>query len=243
MNDSAGPEPNVVMEPEDYAGWHASILGTITEAIENRLLLGMIGDPKDQNILDVGCGEGDLALSLAKSGARVCGIDVSPAMIREATDRASRSGNSVDFSVAEAVRLPFPNQSFDVVLAKTILCFVRDPEPVFDELARVLRPGGVLVIGELGKRSLWAARRRIRAWFGSALWRQGYFRTPAQLKGFAARAGMTVTEVRGAIYYPHSGLAARVLGALDPWCSRLTTFGAAFLALKAKKPPATRAVV
>jgi 2-polyprenyl-3-methyl-5-hydroxy-6-metoxy-1,4-benzoquinol methylase len=239
MADMTGPKPKVVMTPKDYAGWRTSILGAVTEAIENRLLFDMIGDPKQLDVLDVGCGEGSLTISLAQSGARAHGIDIFPAMIREATDRASRSGVQAGFSVAEAGALLFPPQSFDLILAKTVLCFVREPRPVLDEFARALRPGGVLVIGELGKQSLWAARRRIHAWFGSALWRRAHFRTPGQLKDLVANAGLTATELRGAVYYLHSDFAARMLGPADPWFSRLTTFGAAFLALKAQKPPAT----
>ena len=73
--------------------------------------------------------------------------------------------------VGEAASIPFDLERFDVVVAVTILCFVANAAPVFRDISRVLRPGGILVIGELGKWSLWAAARRVRAWFGSPLWR------------------------------------------------------------------------
>ena len=54
------------------------------------------------------------------------------------------------FTVGEAASIPFDPERFDVVVAVTILCFVANAAPVFKEVARVLRPGGVMVIGELG---------------------------------------------------------------------------------------------
>jgi ubiquinone/menaquinone biosynthesis C-methylase UbiE len=72
--------------------------------------------------------------------------------------RETEGGNRV--RVAAAEHLPFASQQFDIVVAITILCFVEDSAPVFREMARVLRPGGRLVIGELGRWSSWAAARR-----------------------------------------------------------------------------------
>jgi hypothetical protein len=103
-------------------------------------------------------------------------------------------------------------------------------------MARVLRPGGRLVIGELGKWSAWAAARRVRAWIGSRLWRRGRFRTESELRALAGQAGLVVTGVRGAIYYPRWRLAARLMSRCDPVLGRLTTFGAGFVALSAVQP-------
>jgi SAM-dependent methyltransferase len=138
--------------------------------------------------------------------------------------------------VGEAANIPFDPERFDVVVAMTILCFVADAAPVFREIARVLRPGGVLVIGELGKWSLWAATRRIRAWFGSQLWRRGRFRTPSELRSLANGAGLVPAVVHGSVYYPRSTWAARLLAPYDGAFSGVTNIGAAFLALAAVKP-------
>jgi len=140
------------------------------------------------------------------------------------------------FQVARAERLPFSAEQFDIVTAITILCFVDDAGPVFREIARVLSPGGCFVIGELGRWSTWAAGRRIRAWFGSSLWRHGRFRTAHELRNLAENSGLNVEEVRGAVFYPRSRRAARLLVPFDPALGRLTTFGAGFVALSAIKP-------
>ena len=108
-------------------------------------------------------------------------------------------------------------------------------EPVFGEIARVLRPGGRLVIGELGKWNQWAAARRIRAWLGSPLWRRGRFRTPGELRHLAQQAGLVAGPVHGAIYYPRWQKGAQLMAPYDSTFSRLTNVGAAFLALSAIK--------
>jgi ubiquinone biosynthesis O-methyltransferase len=231
-------EPACIPElgPEAYARWRASEIGTITERLERQLILELLGDVGGGRVLDVGCGDGEFAVELKKRGAIVVGIDASAEMIDAAKSRSKLQNADIDFQVAMAEHLPFLAGQFDVVTAITILCFVDDAAPVFREIARVLRPGGRLVIGELGKRSTWAAGRRIRAWLGSRLWRRGRFRTASELRGLAEQAGLVVKTVRGAIYYPRWGLAARIMSSLDPVLGRLITVGAGFVALSAVKP-------
>ncbi|MEX0842669.1 MAG: class I SAM-dependent methyltransferase [Xanthobacteraceae bacterium] len=224
--------------PDAYARWRSSEIGATTERLERELILELVGDDSGRTVLDVGCGDGELALQLAKRGAIVTGIDASAAMIDAAKDRAKQHNARVTFQVAVAEHLPFPAEQFDVVTAITILCFVEDAAPVFREIARVLRPGGRFVIGELGKWSTWAAGRRVRAWLGSRLWRRGRFRTAHELRNLAEQAGLNVESVRGAIYYPRWGLAARLLSPFDPALGRLTMTGAGFVALSAIKPAA-----
>jgi ubiquinone biosynthesis O-methyltransferase len=231
-------EPACIPElgPEAYARWRASEIGTITERLERQLILELLGDVGGGRVLDVGCGDGEFAVELKKRGAIVVGIDASAEMIDAAKSRSKLQNADIDFQVAMAEHLPFLAGQFDVVTAITILCFVDDAAPVFREIARVLRPGGRLVIGELGKRSTWAAGRRIRAWLGSRLWRRGRFRTASELRGLAEQAGLVVKTVRGAIYYPRWGFAARIMSSLDPVLGRLITVGAGFVALSAVKP-------
>lgn len=219
-----------------YGKWRGSRVGGITDALERNLILELAGPVAERSVLDVGCGDGALAVELSGLGAEVVGIDASSSMIEAARRRARRDGVPISFEVATARSLPFPPATFDVVIAVTVLCFVEDAAPVFREMARVLRPGGRLVIGELGKRSTWAAQRRIRGWFGSSIWRKGRFRTAGELRALAVEAGLVPTAVRGAIYYPRWGPAARLLAPCDHWFGRWTVIGAAFLALSASKP-------
>lgn len=224
------------LTPQLYARWRSSELGNTTERLERRLVLKHIGDVGDKDIIEIGCGDGDLAVTLAELGGRVAAIDASELMLAAARKRATERHTNVDFRLGIAEQLPYGDGSFDIVVAVTILCFVQDATTVFQEIARVLKPGGRLVIGELGRWSTWAAERRVRAWLGSELWKRGVFRTPDSLSQLARSAGLQPIAVKGAVYYPRSTWAARLLAPLDDRLGDLTTIGAAFLVLEASKP-------
>jgi SAM-dependent methyltransferase len=231
------PPPAGQFGPAVYAGWRRSSLGAITEALELRLVLDLAGPLRGRAVLDVGCGDGTLALALLRAGAaRVAGCDADPRMIMRARGQAAGAGGAVDLAVGRAEALPFADGSFDVVTCITVLAFVPDPAGAIREMVRVLRPGGRLVIGDLGKWSFWAARRRIRGWFGAALWRAARFRTAGELAGMARGAGLAVTDVRGAIFFPPWEPLARLMAPFDAALGRLTTLGAAFVAVGATKP-------
>jgi len=226
--------------PKAYIAWRATALGTITEAIEQRLILELIDQLASRRVLDVGCGDGALVCAAALRGAQAMGIDPDPAMLGAARSHADKAGVRASFFEGRVERLPFPDASFDVVASVTALCFVQDAAGAVREMARVLRPGGRLVLGELGRWSLWAAIRRVRGWLGSATWNAARFRTVSELRALAEQAGLSVMVIRSAIYYPPIGFFARALAPIDSWFGSLTTLGAAFIALGAVLPSKDR---
>ena len=157
-------------------------------------------------------------------------------MIAAAHANAKSAECALDLVQAQGAQLPFGAETFDLVLAKTVLCFVGDAQDMFLEMARVLCPCGRMVIGELHKWSSWAAQRRVRAWLGSPLWRHGRFRTAGEMKHLARGAGLDVAAGRGAVYYPRLAQAARMMAPYDEWLGRRLLFGAAFIAMSARKP-------
>lgn len=228
-----GADTPIRISPAVYASWRATTLGIITEALEQRLLLELMGAVSGCRLLDAGCGDGGLACAAASRGADVTGIDADQAMLAAARSRAARAGLCATFFQGRIEELPFPAASFDVVIATTVLCFVADAAGAVREMARVLRPGGQLVIGELGRWSMWSAIRRIRGWLGSRTWKSARFHSARELRALVEDAGLSVTVTRGAVYYPPIGLIANVLATADPWLGKLTWFGATFIALSA----------
>jgi ubiquinone/menaquinone biosynthesis C-methylase UbiE len=229
--------------PTVYAAWRTSSLGEITEELEHRLLFRLAGPLAGRFVLDVGCGDGTLAGAFAASGAaRVIGCDADARMIARANQSHASSGPAClvapAFLVADATRLPFADASFDIVSIVTVLAFIPDAGAALREIARVLRPGGTLVLGDLGKWNYWAARRRIRAWRGAALWQGATFRTAGQLRALASAAGLRVDHVSGCIFYPPWQALARRMAPWDAVLGERTTLGAAFIAVQARKPAA-----
>jgi ubiquinone/menaquinone biosynthesis C-methylase UbiE len=221
--------------PGAYGQWRNSRLGRITDALEQQLMFAMIGPLTGLRVLDVGCGDGDLAVALLRAGAQVTALDRDPRMLAAARRRFKSEGAGIRLYQAAAEALPFTDGSFDMVIAVTVLCFIQDHEPVVREMARILKPGGRLLIGELNRYSSWAAWRRIRGWAGHKLWRAARFRSVHELYRLASAVDLEVRSIRGATFYPPFDRAAAAMAALDKWLSRRMVFGSAFLALLAVK--------
>jgi 2-polyprenyl-3-methyl-5-hydroxy-6-metoxy-1,4-benzoquinol methylase len=75
MNAFAKPHEIPDLGSEVYGRWRASTVGAIMEALQRRPILDLLGDVRGRTLLDVGCGDGDLAIKLHKRGAIVTGID------------------------------------------------------------------------------------------------------------------------------------------------------------------------
>ena len=95
-----------------------------------------------QRVLDVACGSGTAALVAERRYCEVTGLDYAPGLIERAKVRARANGQDVDFQVGDAQDMPFPDDSFDVVLSVYGVQFAPDQERAARELLRVCKPGG-----------------------------------------------------------------------------------------------------
>jgi phosphatidylethanolamine/phosphatidyl-N-methylethanolamine N-methyltransferase len=98
-------------------------------------------------VLEVGVGTG-ISLPLYSPNVRIFGTDISEAMLKKAKQRVAegRLKNIEGLAVMDAEKLEFPDNSFDVVMAQYVVTAVPNPEAALDEFARVVRPGGELII-------------------------------------------------------------------------------------------------
>src|SRR5918999_825308 len=106
-------------------------------------------------ILEVGVGTG-ISLERYSRNNRITGIDISAPMLRKAQERVRALGlTNVDaLSVMDAAKLAFADGSFDVVVAQYVITAVPDPDAALDEFARVVRPGGeIILVNHLGAES------------------------------------------------------------------------------------------
>ena len=94
--------------------------------------------------LDIGCGEGHNTRLLARQGARVAGIDIAEVFIRHALDEEERDPLGIDYRVASAVRLPFPDASFDFATGFMSFMDIPETDQVVSEAYRILKAGGFL---------------------------------------------------------------------------------------------------
>jgi SAM-dependent methyltransferase len=102
------------------------------------------------SVLDVGSGAGEFLIEAASSVelVRAVGIDISEAMVNTAASRAREAGVDVQFTIGDAQRLNFPDESFDRVNCSRVLVHLDDPAAAIAEMARVLIPGGRIAIAE-----------------------------------------------------------------------------------------------
>jgi SAM-dependent methyltransferase len=134
-------------DADDYLADHGPTLGDADflwcpEGLHERDI-ELLGPVAGRDVLEVGCGSAPCARWLAAQGARVAAIDLSAGMLRHAAHLNDVTGITPLLIRANAERLPFATASFDVACsAFGAVPFVADVRPVFQEVGRVLRPGG-----------------------------------------------------------------------------------------------------
>lgn len=105
--------------------------------------------PAGSSILEVAPGPGDLAIALAKRGYKVTGLDISKTFVEIENQKAAEAGLQIDFRLGNASEMPFGDNLFDQIVCQAAFKNFSEPIGALNEMHRVLKPGGKVVIYDL----------------------------------------------------------------------------------------------
>lgn len=130
------------------ASWMAGDFSQIARSYESGAadFVGRLNLGQRTKVLDVACGNGNLAIPAARAGAVVTGVDIAPNLLDQGRSRAQAEGLTIQFDEGDAEQLPYDDSSFDTVVSMFGVMFAPRPDKAGAELARVCRPGGTVAL-------------------------------------------------------------------------------------------------
>ena len=180
---------------KNYDQFYESLKGKQVDEIEKNLVRQLIHSIAGRgNMLELGCGTGYWTTFFCEEGFRITAIDNSLAMLSEVKEKNIRCAS---FQHADATNLPFDKNNFDVVASITMLEFVNDIETVFQEINRVLKPGGYLLVGWLNALSELGKKKN-----SDEIYRHARFYTPDKIRQYLSYFGVPI--LRFGVYYSPS---------------------------------------
>jgi len=169
--------------------------------------IGQYIDFKQSDILDVGCGGGILSEAMAKSGAKVTGLDAEIEAIEAAKAHAQEQNLALDYVCTPIEN--YDSQSFDAITCMEMLEHVNEPELVLEHCKRLLKPNGYLFLSTINRTLKAYAGAIIAAeYILNLLPKQTHdynkFITPSELAGMARNLDLELIDLRGLLYNPLS---------------------------------------
>ena len=167
--------------PEVYDQWFETPIGRLIREYETELILEMLQPGDKELILDAGCGTGIFTQDVLSKGAHVVGLELSFPMMMRA--RIKCEGYPFLSAQGDMRSLPFHDNRFEKAMSVTAIEFIEDVHSAINELLRVTKPRGSVIVATLNSLSPWAARRKARAEKGqSRIFEKVIFRSPDELR-------------------------------------------------------------
>ena len=179
--------------PEAYDGWFTTPIGSLVGKYEAELILNLLSPKQGEIVLDAGCGTGIFTRDILSSGSKVIGLDLSLPMLKRAEIKLK--GYPFQIVLADMLNVPFRESLFDKVVSVTALEFIENARGAVEELFRVTKNGGSIVVATLNSLSPWAERRRTKAEKGHPLFEKTIFRSPDELLQLAPLKGVVKTAI------------------------------------------------
>ncbi len=164
---------------------------------------------KGLRILDIGCGGGLLSEPLTRLGATVVGADAAEKNISVATLHAEQQDLTIDYRATTAEALAEAGEQFDAVVNMEVVEHVADPQEYLNEVARLLKPGGLHICSTINRNAKSFAMAIVGAeyvmrWLPKGTHEWNKFITPDELCDFISKAGMMPVDRKGFVFNPVS---------------------------------------
>jgi ubiquinone/menaquinone biosynthesis C-methylase UbiE len=194
------PEPEVMDDSAEVEAYSSAAAQAYLNRIDDTLVehaLRLVKGRERGSALDIGTGPGQIVVKLARRLAEwnFTGVDRSPGMIAQAqANLAAASGElagRVEFQVADGNRLPFPDDSFDLVMCNSVLHHLAEPEKLLSEMSRLVNSGGAILLRDLRRPGRFAYPLHVR-WHG-----RHYSGVMYRLYCDSVRSAYTVPELKG----------------------------------------------
>ncbi|HVB85274.1 MAG TPA: class I SAM-dependent methyltransferase [Candidatus Dormibacteraeota bacterium] len=173
------PEPEVMDDSGEVEAYSSAAAQTYLKKLDQTFVdhaLRLVNRRERGRALDIGAGPGQIVIKLARHLTRwkFLGVDRSPQMIAEATANLAAAGpelaGRVEFQIADANALPYPDATFDLVMCNSVLHHMAEPERLLAEIARVAKPRGAVLLRDLRRPNRlaykWHVRRHGRHYSG-----------------------------------------------------------------------------
>jgi ubiquinone/menaquinone biosynthesis C-methylase UbiE len=179
--------------PEKYDQWFETPIGRLVKGYERELILRLLKPERGEFILDAGCGTGVFTSDVLEAGAEVVGLELSrPMLIRGVV----RNGGKCFLPVQGNMRnLPFAEAAFEKAVSVTAIEFIEEAKSAVEEMFRVVKPGGIIVVATLNSLSPWAHRRGEARKKGHPIFSHAFFRSPEEMAALSPVKGVIETAV------------------------------------------------
>lgn len=167
-----------------YDKWYSKDKGSFIDKVETDLVFKMLNIKKSMRILDVGCGTGNFSFKLAELGCQVTGIDVSEEMLAIAKAKASEHINNIDFLKMDVTDLNFADNTFDIAISMAAFEFIADTGQALDEMFRVVKTGGQILVGTIAGDSQWGEFYKSKPLRENTVFKYAHFKTLREMKGW-----------------------------------------------------------